>query len=175
MIYKAEYDDCTSIRARFNQYFIFGETLDCNQWKTDYLNCYEWEKHKSEKAYVCADYSIILTIILIKIMLWKIAGWVDHEREATQERAFTHALSERCLGEEGKTTGELERSSTWVDAEGIRELVFAYKKSRDKTGQGKFSAWFEVHYIVTINGGFDLIFKIKYGMYICVYIYIFII
>lgn len=29
--------------------------LDCNQWKTDYRNCYEWEKNKSEKAYVCAD------------------------------------------------------------------------------------------------------------------------
>ncbi|XP_072761850.1 synaptic plasticity regulator PANTS [Anoplolepis gracilipes] len=51
MIYKAEYDDCSSIRARFNQYFIFGETLDCSQWKADYVNCYEWEKNKSEKAY----------------------------------------------------------------------------------------------------------------------------
>lgn len=52
MIYKAEYDDCTSIRARFNQYFIFGEILDCSQWKTDYANCYKWQKDKSEKAYV---------------------------------------------------------------------------------------------------------------------------
>ncbi|XP_029161594.1 UPF0545 protein C22orf39 homolog [Nylanderia fulva] len=51
MIYKAEYDDCTSIRARFHQYFVFGKTIDCSQWKTDYTNCYEWEKHKSEKAY----------------------------------------------------------------------------------------------------------------------------
>lgn len=78
MIYKAEYDDCTSIRARFNQYFIFGEMLDCNQWKIDYSNCYDWQEKKSKKAYVCVI-SIILMITLIyhKIMLWKIAGRVD--------------------------------------------------------------------------------------------------
>lgn len=52
MIYKDEYDDCTSVKARFHQYFIFGETLDCSQWKTDYRNCYQWQKHKSEEAYV---------------------------------------------------------------------------------------------------------------------------
>ncbi|XP_018057048.1 PREDICTED: UPF0545 protein C22orf39 homolog isoform X2 [Atta colombica] len=51
MIYKDEYDDCSSIKARFHQYFIFGETIDCNQWKIDYRNCYQWEKHKSEEAY----------------------------------------------------------------------------------------------------------------------------
>lgn len=53
MMYKDEYDDCTSIKARFHQYFIFGEILDCEQWKTDYHNCYQWQKHKSEEAYVC--------------------------------------------------------------------------------------------------------------------------
>ncbi|KAL0129274.1 hypothetical protein PUN28_004165 [Cardiocondyla obscurior] len=51
MVYKDEYDECTSVRARFHQYFIFGETLDCNQWKTDYNNCYQWQKYKSEEAY----------------------------------------------------------------------------------------------------------------------------
>lgn len=52
MMYKAEYDDCTSIRGRFDQYFVFGKSIDCTQWNTDYLNCYQWEKHKSEEAYV---------------------------------------------------------------------------------------------------------------------------
>lgn len=52
MIYKSEYDDCVSTRARFHQYFVFGEQIDCTQWKTDYLNCYQWEKYKSEEAYV---------------------------------------------------------------------------------------------------------------------------
>ncbi|KYN04986.1 PREDICTED: UPF0545 protein C22orf39 homolog [Cyphomyrmex costatus] len=51
MMYKDEYDDCTSIKARFHQYFIFGKTVDCDQWKIDYRNCYQWEKHKSEEAY----------------------------------------------------------------------------------------------------------------------------
>lgn len=53
MIYKSEYDDCVSIKARFNQYFTFGKYLDCNQWNTDYHNCYQWKKHKSQEAYVC--------------------------------------------------------------------------------------------------------------------------
>ncbi|XP_076245456.1 uncharacterized protein LOC143185989, partial [Calliopsis andreniformis] len=49
-VYKEEYDDCKSIRARFHQYFIFGKTIDCMQWKTDYHNCYLWDKYKSKKA-----------------------------------------------------------------------------------------------------------------------------
>ncbi|XP_006610496.1 UPF0545 protein C22orf39 homolog [Apis dorsata] len=51
-IYKAEYNDCTSIRARFHQYFIFGETIDCKQWKIDYNNCDLWERKKDKKAYI---------------------------------------------------------------------------------------------------------------------------
>ncbi|KAG5322425.1 CV039 protein, partial [Pseudoatta argentina] len=51
MVYKDEYDDCSSIKARFHQYFIFGETVNCYQWKTDYHNCYQWKKNKSEEAY----------------------------------------------------------------------------------------------------------------------------
>lgn len=52
MIYKDEYDDCISVKARFHQYFIFGKLLDCDPWKIDYRNCYQWQKHKSEEAYV---------------------------------------------------------------------------------------------------------------------------
>ncbi|XP_053972110.1 uncharacterized protein LOC128872942 [Hylaeus volcanicus] len=50
-LYKEEYDDCKSIRARFHQYFVHGKTIKCSQWKTDYENCYLWSKYKSEKAY----------------------------------------------------------------------------------------------------------------------------
>lgn len=84
-------------------------------------------------------------------MFWKITERADREREAAQERAFTSALSERCLGEKGETTGELERSSTWVDAEEVWKLVPASKKSRDERGQGNFPAQFEMHYIITIR------------------------
>ncbi|XP_076661370.1 synaptic plasticity regulator PANTS [Halictus rubicundus] len=50
-IYNEEYKDCKSIVARFHQYFVFGKSIDCSQWKTDYNNCYLWEKYKSEQAY----------------------------------------------------------------------------------------------------------------------------
>ncbi|XP_017460672.1 PREDICTED: UPF0545 protein C22orf39 homolog [Rhagoletis zephyria] len=43
-VYNDEYDDCTSIKARFHQYFIHGESIDCSQWKTDYNNCERYMK-----------------------------------------------------------------------------------------------------------------------------------
>ncbi|XP_050586325.1 UPF0545 protein C22orf39 homolog [Bombus affinis] len=49
-MYKEEYKDCKSIKARFHQYFIFGETLDCKQWKIDYDNCNLWSEHKDKEA-----------------------------------------------------------------------------------------------------------------------------
>ncbi|CAK9796010.1 UPF0545 protein C22orf39 homolog [Anthophora quadrimaculata] len=50
-IYKEEYSDCKSIKARFHQYFIFGKTIDCSQWKADYKNCKQWNNNKSKEAY----------------------------------------------------------------------------------------------------------------------------
>ncbi|XP_075218113.1 synaptic plasticity regulator PANTS [Lycorma delicatula] len=44
--YDAEYSDCTSIRGRFHQYFVYGEPLDCTQWKRDSKNCYKWESSR---------------------------------------------------------------------------------------------------------------------------------
>lgn len=42
-MYKEEYDDCKSIKARFHQYFIHGESTDCLQWKRDYDSCVRFE------------------------------------------------------------------------------------------------------------------------------------
>ncbi|CAD1469619.1 unnamed protein product, partial [Heterotrigona itama] len=50
-MYIDEYSDCRSIRGRFHQYFIYGEMLDCKQWKIDYKNCNLWTEHKNKKAY----------------------------------------------------------------------------------------------------------------------------
>ncbi|XP_052872186.1 UPF0545 protein C22orf39 homolog [Anopheles cruzii] len=47
-LYNEEYDDCTSIKARFHQYFIHGESIDCNQWKRDYANCTRFEKNPTD-------------------------------------------------------------------------------------------------------------------------------
>lgn len=47
-VYKDEYKDCKSFKGRFHQYFIYGDSLDCNQWAEDYNNCqrYSWVKDK---------------------------------------------------------------------------------------------------------------------------------
>ncbi|CAN7984855.1 unnamed protein product, partial [Ixodes hexagonus] len=48
--YLEEYKDCKSIRGRFHQYFIFGSTLDCDNWSKDYTNCLRWRKEKDIEA-----------------------------------------------------------------------------------------------------------------------------
>nr|CAH7733341.1 unnamed protein product [Callosobruchus chinensis] len=49
-VYDAEYSDCTSFAARFNQYFIYGKTLDCSQWKKDSINCHKWNDDRDVAA-----------------------------------------------------------------------------------------------------------------------------
>ncbi|XP_026329803.1 UPF0545 protein C22orf39 homolog isoform X3 [Hyposmocoma kahamanoa] len=49
-LYKDEYKECTSFRGRFHQYFIYGQSLDCNQWKHDYNNCCKWVDDNDLKA-----------------------------------------------------------------------------------------------------------------------------
>ncbi|EDS30746.1 conserved hypothetical protein [Culex quinquefasciatus] len=44
-LYNEEFDDCTSIKARFHQYFIHGSSVDCTQWKRDFDNCVRFEKN----------------------------------------------------------------------------------------------------------------------------------
>ncbi|XP_001238387.3 UPF0545 protein C22orf39 homolog [Anopheles gambiae] len=47
-LYNEEYEDCTSVKARFHQYFIHGESIDCNQWKRDFDNCVRFEKNATD-------------------------------------------------------------------------------------------------------------------------------
>ncbi len=49
-LYKEEYSDCKSIKGRFHQYFIHGESIDCLQWKRDYDNCTRYEENNDLKA-----------------------------------------------------------------------------------------------------------------------------
>lgn len=49
-VYWDEYKECTSIRGRFHQYFIFGEMLNCNEWRKDYDNCRKYTNKKDLKA-----------------------------------------------------------------------------------------------------------------------------
>lgn len=47
-MYKDEHKECKSFKARFNQYFIFGHYLSCEQWRIDHNNCqkYAWRGDK---------------------------------------------------------------------------------------------------------------------------------
>lgn len=49
-LYKEEYSDCKSIKGRFHQYFIHGESIDCLQWKRDYDNSSRFEEKNDLKA-----------------------------------------------------------------------------------------------------------------------------
>ncbi|CAO1357294.1 unnamed protein product [Diamesa hyperborea] len=42
-LYKEEYNDCCSIKARFQQYFVQGDSADCTPWENDYRNCVKFE------------------------------------------------------------------------------------------------------------------------------------
>lgn len=51
-MYEDEFGDCTSIRGRFQQYFVFGEFEDCNPWKHDYTSCVRWKHDRDKEAVV---------------------------------------------------------------------------------------------------------------------------
>ncbi|KAF2894098.1 hypothetical protein ILUMI_12073 [Ignelater luminosus] len=48
--YLDEYKDCRSIAARLHQLFVYGETIDCSQWRRDYDNCRKWQDTKDMQA-----------------------------------------------------------------------------------------------------------------------------
>lgn len=45
-----EYRDCRSIKARFQQYFVHGDSLDCSSWEHDFEDCVRFEEKGDEKA-----------------------------------------------------------------------------------------------------------------------------
>ncbi|XP_055928403.1 uncharacterized protein LOC129959545 isoform X2 [Argiope bruennichi] len=65
--YKEEYKDCKSIKARFHQYFVYGDTVDCTQWKNDYMNCMHFrKKHDLESL---ENYSSVLIGVLVTVWI----------------------------------------------------------------------------------------------------------
>lgn len=61
-MYREEYNDCTSVKGRFHQYFIYGETIDCAQWKRDLDNCSKWKEENDLKA---AVWNILSNYVLV--------------------------------------------------------------------------------------------------------------
>lgn len=45
-----EYRDCRSIKARFQQYFVHGDSLDCSSWEHDFEDCIKFEEKGDLKA-----------------------------------------------------------------------------------------------------------------------------
>ncbi|XP_035514722.1 UPF0545 protein C22orf39 homolog [Morone saxatilis] len=48
--YWSEYKHCTSLWNHFHHYYTYGTSPSCQQWKEDYQNCKEWEKHRGATA-----------------------------------------------------------------------------------------------------------------------------
>lgn len=50
--YWSEFRHCKSLWNRFHHYYAYGTLPSCHQWKEDYKNCREWEKHRTPTAKV---------------------------------------------------------------------------------------------------------------------------
>lgn len=50
--YWSEFRHCKSLKNCFHHYYTYGTVPSCQQWKEDYHNCREWEKHRGTEAKV---------------------------------------------------------------------------------------------------------------------------
>uniref|UniRef100_A0A1A7Y886 Synaptic plasticity regulator PANTS n=1 Tax=Iconisemion striatum TaxID=60296 RepID=A0A1A7Y886_9TELE len=48
--YLNEFRHCKSFSNRFHHYYAYGTLPSCHQWKEDYHNCRQWEKHSNTEA-----------------------------------------------------------------------------------------------------------------------------
>ncbi|XP_053181676.1 UPF0545 protein C22orf39 homolog [Scomber japonicus] len=48
--YWSEFRHCKSLWNRFHNYYTYGTSPSCRQWKEDYNSCKEWEKYKNTEA-----------------------------------------------------------------------------------------------------------------------------
>ncbi|XP_070821090.1 synaptic plasticity regulator PANTS [Chaetodon trifascialis] len=49
-VYWSEFAHCKSLWNNFHHYYSYGTSPSCGQWKLDYYNCKEWEKHRDPQA-----------------------------------------------------------------------------------------------------------------------------
>lgn len=64
-----EYRDCRSIKGRFQQYFVHGDSLDCASWEHDFEDCLRYTEKDDIKAG---------------------ARVIEHETERRKERLKNH-------------------------------------------------------------------------------------
>ena len=48
--YQEELKACRSVRGRFHQYYVSGETADCSQWRDNLADCRLWEEKAEPEA-----------------------------------------------------------------------------------------------------------------------------
>ncbi|KAM8961523.1 synaptic plasticity regulator PANTS [Pelodytes ibericus] len=48
--YWAEWKHCKSLRNRFHNYYTYGTPPMCEEWKTGYIACNEWQNTRSSEA-----------------------------------------------------------------------------------------------------------------------------
>lgn len=48
--YKEMNQLCTSVRSKIQQYYIYGETLDCSQHASNYQSCLDYRKSQNEDS-----------------------------------------------------------------------------------------------------------------------------
>lgn len=56
------------IRARFHQYFIYGETVDCSHWKKDFEQCKNFRNKSDLTSLVCNICSLIDSYYFLKFI-----------------------------------------------------------------------------------------------------------
>jgi len=45
-VYKDEWDECGTVSGRLHQRYVYGKTLDCQKWMSDFEFCKEYQKTK---------------------------------------------------------------------------------------------------------------------------------
>jgi Protein of unknown function (DUF3128) len=111
-MYKEEYEDCTSIKGRFHQYFIFGQSTNCDQWKVDYDNCVRFQSSQDEKSGV---------------------ELVTSERERRNERMQAHYGNDTWTKRDGPPADWSSPLPDWLEKE--NENSYLAIKSKEMRGE----------------------------------------
>ncbi|KAL1497593.1 hypothetical protein ABEB36_008526 [Hypothenemus hampei] len=130
-VYDEEYNDCTSIKARFNQLFIFGKTIDCGQWKRDSINCYKWRDNKDVQAAVSLCKILCNRKLYYKYILQKAV--IESEKNRKNERLLAHYKNN--VWTKRKTPPENWNAPLPEHMQKEYETTYLYVKSKELKGE----------------------------------------
>lgn len=95
--YWSEFRHCKSFLNRFHHYYTHGTFTSCQQWKEDYHNCKEWEKHRGTEAKVqfnCLSSYLKLeflidNLILFMMFIFQEALLKSERNRVAEQKSFT--------------------------------------------------------------------------------------